>query len=422
VSGNTAYNNSVNGFKSYSSSNNFSNNVAYNNYYHGFYFDTCSNNNLFNNTAYNSTSYSGFYLYYGSANALTNNTAYNNAQYGIYVYYSPDNNLSNNTAYSNAQYGFYVYSSDNNNLSTNTAYNNAYYGFYLQYSSASTLTNNTAYNNQYGINLADVTSSNITANNITENTDMGISANSNSGNNQLSSNLICSNGNLDINNANSSNNGSSNTCDAYSGWSENGHLGCTFACTLLWHRIFGNTSGDIFLTANASGNTSYVYKWAGASGLNVYFVDYDSDIQWGSLIAIGRNTTGNTSTNDFIELDNAFNSSNYSDNITVTYSSDGSTPLETFNYTVYGTAVNYAPVANSTVQNTIFKTGIMWDSSDGGTEYSNTYNQSTVWVVRVNASAPSDAYGNYNYLIRVPYTLGSYEGTNDIVDIYLELQ
>jgi hypothetical protein len=185
----------------------------------------------------------------------------------------------------------------------------------------------------------------------------------------------------------------------------------------MWHRFFGNVSGQLILGHNET--PPYVYNWTG-TGFNVYFADYDSAIDWFQLQAIGRTTANATSSDDFTELDTAFNTTSFGDNINKTYSTDGSSPIETDNYTVFLRPVNFVPVANSTAFNTTFNTGILWDMADGGTEYSNSFNQSTVWVVKVNSTA--DVYGTYDYLIQIPYTLATYEGNNSLVSVYLELK
>jgi hypothetical protein len=187
----------------------------------------------------------------------------------------------------------------------------------------------------------------------------------------------------------------------------------------MWHRFFGNVSGTIILGSN---ETALVYSW-NASGFNVYFADYDSDVSWYDLQAVGRDTSDAASSNDFTELDTAFGTSAYSDNINRTYSSDGSAPLETATYAVFGTSIPNVPVANSTNFNTSFDTGILWDMSDdaGNGEYDATDKETTVWVVAVNSST-ADVYGTYDYLIQVPYALSTYESGNDLVSIYLELR
>jgi hypothetical protein len=163
-----------------------------------------------------------------------------------------------------------------------------------------------------------------------------------------------------------------------------------------------------------------MHQWNASAGLNIYFADYDSVISWADLQAISRNTTGSLASNDFTELDIAFESGGFADNIATTYSTDGTNPKDTRNYNIYNKPINNIPVWNSTTYNTTFKTGILWDTSDGGTEYDNANNQSTVWMTQINESA-SDTYGAYDFLAQIPYTLATREGANDIVAIYLEI-
>ena len=88
---------------------------------------------------------------------------------------------------------------------------------------------------------------------------------------------------------------------------------------------------------------------------------------------------------------------------------------------MFDRAVNYVPVASSARGSTAFKTGIMWDMSGGGSEYSNATRQNLVWAVKVNASI-ADQYGIYDYLGQVPYTLSIYQPGNDLVAVYAEVQ
>ncbi|MCX6773103.1 MAG: hypothetical protein NTV88_05050, partial [Candidatus Micrarchaeota archaeon] len=79
----------------------------------------------------------------------------------------------------------------------------------------------------------------------------------NSSNNSLTSNSFCTEP-MDIDNAGLDNGGSFgtlNTCDSFLNYSENSHSGCTFACTSLWHRFFGNVSGNIVLGNGAAYGT-----------------------------------------------------------------------------------------------------------------------------------------------------------------------
>ncbi|MCX6773104.1 MAG: hypothetical protein NTV88_05055 [Candidatus Micrarchaeota archaeon] len=78
------------------------------------------------------------------------------------------------------------------------------------------------------------------------------------------------------------------------------------------------------------------------------------------------------------------------------------------------------PVFNSSRFNTTFHTGILWDNSTGA-GYDPIIKQPIVWVVKVNTTQV-DAYGNYQYLVSIPYTLSTYEGGNSLVSFYAELQ
>ena len=80
-------------------------------------------------------------------------------------------------------------------------------------------------------------------------------------------------------------------------------------------------------------------------------------------------------------------------------------------------------MANSTAYNTTFDTGILWDTSYdvGDGEYDAADKEPTVWAVKVNAST-ADVYGTYDFLGQVPAGLATYEGSNDLVSLYLELR
>jgi len=360
----------------------------------------------------------GIYVHQSTENRIWNSTIYNHTVNGFVVYQSTQINITGSTAYYNTQDGVNITESSDILLINNTAYNNTGDGFLIQSTNDINISGSNIYNNsQYGVRMINSSHVNLTNNNITGNSGNGLYFDSNSASNNLTSNYICFNS-IDINNTGSTNNGTLDACDLFSNWFENGHKGCTYSCSHFWHRYFGNVNGTLVL-ADATG-ASTVYSWA-ASGFNVFFVDYDSNIDWLQLQAMGRNTSNQTSSNDFEELDAAFSSAGFFDSINTTYSTDGTLPKATDNYTVFARKIDHIPIDNSTVASTAFRTGILWDMSDGGTEYSNAINQSTVWMVTVNAST-SDVYSTYDYLIQIPYTLASYEGANDIVSIYVELK
>jgi parallel beta-helix repeat protein len=437
---NVAYNNSLYGFNLNDTDNNtLEDNTAYNNSLDGFLFTSSSNNTLTNNTAYNNSK-SGFLLKSNSNNTLTRNKAETNTQHGFLLNVSSGNTIISSNGTRNTLDGIRLLASNNNtidpsffcnntgngitvNNSNNTliddsvACNNTANGIEIINSTNTTINRSQIYNNSQGIFMTNSDSNNFTNSNVTNNTNNGIRFDSASTGSNLTTCRICNNA-LDINNLGTTNNGTADRCDSFVSWTENGHPGCTFTCSSFWHRFFGNVNGTLILGHNQS--APYVYSW-NATGFNIYFTDADAVINFHQLQAIGRNTTNQTSTNDFTELDTAFNGTGFSDNINRTYSTDGSSPIETDNYTVFLRPINFVPVANSTAFNTSFNTGILWDMADGGTEYSNSFNQSTVWVVKINVSS-ADVYGTYDYLIQVPYTLATYEGNTSLVDIYLELK
>jgi hypothetical protein len=318
-------------------------------------------------------------------------------------------------ATADAYVGFMVNASHTNVTLKNCPNVTGYgYGAYVHSSSNVSISNGTFANNTEGITLNNATGVNISYVNSTNNSGSGLTIESTSSLANVSSSWFCNN-TIDLANFGANGTGRLDRCDSFINWSENGHYGCEYSCSSLWHRFFGNASGQIVL----GNNTNYVHRW-NATGFNMYFADSDSAISWLSLQAIGRNTTNGTATNDFTELDAAFGTSAFADNITATFSSDGSAPLATRNYTVYGRNISDVPIANSTRFNTTFRTGILWDTSDGGTQYGNAINQTTVWVVKVNAST-SDTYGTYDFLGQIPYTLATREGGSSYISVYLEL-
>ncbi len=401
-----------------------SNSSAYNNTQHGFSIQSSNQTVVSNSSAYENA-FDGFQLWPDSVNnTLAGNDAYRNSQNGFWLAVRcSGNNLSGNSAYGNTGSGFHITDlSDNNTLIGNVAHSNDV-GFFLgagfnlgQHVRGNLLSSNDAFDNGIGIHLQNDSNTTLSGNNVTNNTGTGVLMGPDSSAPALSSNSVCFNA-LDIHNSAANGTGSLDRCDSFMGWSENGHYGCEYSCSTMWHRFFGNVSGSIML---GSSETALVYSW-NATGFNVYFADFDSDISWADLGAIGRNTSGGQSADDFTELDSAFGTASYGDNINRTYSSDGSVPLETRNWTVFGIPVQDIPAANSTSFATSFTTGILWDTSDGGVEFTDAINQSTVWMVAVNASA-ADTYGTYDFLVQIPETLSSYEGANDLVSVYVELQ
>ncbi len=183
-----------------------------------------------------------------------------------------------------------------------------------------------------------------------------------------------------------------------------------------WHYIYGNATAALYMY-DAAHNYSFSWNLSTPTGTRIYVVDSDSNIDWSSLWALGKTTTNATAYEDFSELDQALGSTYYPDNITVTFTNNG-IPKETKTLTIFGKTIYDIPFTNST-NNSNFKTGILWDTSDGGTTYNGS--QDVVFITLVNHSLPGK-YGIYDFEIRVPAKLRNYVGATDRVDIYTEIR
>lgn len=289
-------------------------------------------------------------------------------------------------------------------------------GIYLNSSANSTLGNNTAYNNTNGFSVYGSANTTLSSNNATNNTAGGLILGGGADSTVLSSNYLCFNNRNDLNNSGNANSGSMDRCDYFQGWNETGYQGCTFTCSRTWHRFFGNASGQLLLSPKSDG-TEIFYRWVwdGQKG-KVYAINDNAAISWPSLIALGRNTSIQPSSNDFTELDSKLGSGSAYDSIANLYGSDGSNPLDTRNITMHTNTVYYVPVANSSLQSA-FKTGIAWDSSQStNSEFDATDNEDVVFVAEINGTAP------YQYDIRVPGTFDTYKGGSGVVQFWVEME
>lgn len=282
-------------------------------------------------------------------------------------------------------------------------------GFYLNSSNDSSFINNTAHNNTYGFYIDSSSNNNMTNNTIENNTD-GVFFDSLSGSNILLSNRMCFNS-FDVNNTNTSNSGNLDRCTSFSGWTESGHSGCTFTCSLVWNEFYGNLSGMLKLAPNTA-DMFYTWVWDGQRG-KVYVINGDANISWINLTALGRMVNGSPSSNDFEKLDTVLGYNTTTGNVNETFSTDGSTPKETQNISIFERMVDYVPVANSSTYLS-FKTGIVWDASQS-TNGTFDENEDVVFLTEINGSQPED------YQIIVPGTFDTYKGGSGVVEFWAEL-
>jgi hypothetical protein len=181
----------------------------------------------------------------------------------------------------------------------------------------------------------------------------------------------------------------------------------------LWEYVVGTTIDKLALINNLS-----IYDWIvnNATGSNLYVTDADSNINWFTLQALGRNISNGTSGTDFYTFDTKINSTILTDSVNRTYTLGGQ-PIETINYTVFRRFITNIPIVNST-NNTNFKTGLLWDTGDGGIAYNGT--QDVVLISKISKS--TQGYNaTVDYELRVPATLRSYKGSVNQVVFYGEI-
>jgi hypothetical protein len=174
-----------------------------------------------------------------------------------------------------------------------------------------------------------------------------------------------------------------------------------------WHTIVGNLSGSLIL-GNTEGGSIVQWQVNNVSGSNVYITDYDSVIDFSSLNALGRNLSNSSVVDDFEELDYIINTTGNVDSVNDSYTSEGSVKKE-YNFSIFATTLYYVPIINST-NNSIFFTGILWDSSDdtgnGGTEgeFDSVDKEDVVFVTEAREEKLG-RYGLYDFEINVPANL-----------------
>jgi hypothetical protein len=183
----------------------------------------------------------------------------------------------------------------------------------------------------------------------------------------------------------------------------------------LWEYVTGNTNDKLVMN-DFTNQTIYDWLVGNSSGSKLFAADIDSNIHWQSLLAIGMNTSNESSSSDFYTLDTKLGSVNFSDSVNRTYTI-GNAPIELTNYTIFTKKVINVPIVNST-NNSNFKTGILWDYTGGGTKYTGT--QDILFVSPINKN--TQGYNaTVDYELRVPATLRSYKAGQDKVVFYAEI-
>lgn len=174
--------------------------------------------------------------------------------------------------------------------------------------------------------------------------------------------------------------------------------------TPSWQELYGDIEATIIL-----GSQNFnIDNWGNTSVFdgNVFISDSESQVDWMSLIAVGKKTNESDSPNDFTKIDAFLGTSNYTDSISSKFSSATS---ETF--LVHNQNITSVKTIQST-DNDNFKTGILWDfSDDTDGEFGVSEQEDIVFISKINRSSLGK-YGTYDYEITVPAKLREYDTTN----------
>ncbi|MBN1793057.1 DUF2341 domain-containing protein [Candidatus Woesearchaeota archaeon] len=179
---------------------------------------------------------------------------------------------------------------------------------------------------------------------------------------------------------------------------------------------YGNVTTSIYL-ANDQNQSLYYYINITKLIGNIFAASDTSQISFDQLQALGRNSTNQSAAFDFSEVDAALNMTGFNDSINKAYTGGTNIPLQTQTITVFNKTINNIPVVNST-NTTDFVTGILWDASDGGTEYNGT--QDILFINPINQKK-TGKYGVYDYEIKVPVTLENFKA-GTAVSLYWEIK
>lgn len=183
-----------------------------------------------------------------------------------------------------------------------------------------------------------------------------------------------------------------------------------------YNYFYGQAEQNIYLGNDKNDSIYYYLDIINVSG-NIMVADAESTISFADLQALGRDTSNNPADDDFNETDSALNMTGFEDSIRKLYTQDTDTPIATQTFNIFGQSISNVPIVEST-NNSNFITGILWDKSDTGTEYTGT--QDLVFITQINLDKEG-TYGIADYEIRVPVNLKKYIDPPSSVIFYTEI-
>lgn len=183
-----------------------------------------------------------------------------------------------------------------------------------------------------------------------------------------------------------------------------------------YHLFYGNVSA----TLNLGRDSSALYSYGSTQVKNVYAADSDSDFAFEDLYPLGRKTDGTASSQDFAELDNLLNLTNYTRGFRLYWAIDNSTPKNTMSFNVSGSIIDNVPYINST-ENGNFVTGLLWDASDSADDEFDLTDKEDIVLITKYSPNTTGRHGIYGLELLVPQTLGEYSGTTNKIQVLKEI-
>lgn len=170
--------------------------------------------------------------------------------------------------------------------------------------------------------------------------------------------------------------------------------------------LYGDATANITLDAGDNETFYYFQEREDVTG-NIFFVRSGYVPQFLNLQALGVNTQGDNTSDDFGEADILLNMTQTNDSINRLWANDTNRPLQVLSHTIYSNTVELVPIIDSDASGN-FTTGILWDTStDTDTQFGLADNEPLVFVTSLNQAAWSD-FGIQDYVAKVPALLRSY--------------
>ena len=187
-----------------------------------------------------------------------------------------------------------------------------------------------------------------------------------------------------------------------------------------WQKYYGNLSGNLSLSDKV-GNSLTDWSWATQQG-NIFITNI-SYFEYNNLQALGRKKNGTISQNNFLRADELLNiipginnaTGFLNNNITELFSSNGTSPRNYTNFTVYGRKIEYVAIVNSTnttnyksVETSTFVTGILWDTTkdNGDGDYGDD-GEELAFIAGINVGKTGLGNSSHDYEIAIPSIIRS---------------